>query len=208
MNWLRSRRFYAGLGIGILPLLLLAFTQSGGEVRSDERSEGHPVVVRTYAGCCPDSTDAERTRALIESLPKDVVLVETWAGCCCGDSTRVYGPTSGRNIDVPPFPITGTGPGRAAPPAAPIIETPIADVPALAVVPPIEGGAPGGLPPVDYVLPPAPVEAGLPGWLGFLVAPLVVVASELDGDFGDGIVEGILCPDDSGVPTGPNRPRC
>lgn len=202
MNWLRSRRFYAGLGIGLIPLLLLAFTQSSG-VQSDERSEGHPVVVRTYAGCCPDSTDADRTKALIESLPEDVVLVETWTGCCCGDTTRVYGPTSGRNITVPPFPITGTGPGRAVPPA-PVTETPIADVPELAIVPPIEGGAPGGLPPVDFTVPPAPVEAGLPSWLGFLAAPLILVASELDGDFGGGI----LCPDDSGLPTGPNRPRC
>lgn len=206
MNWLRSRRFYAGMAIGVLPLLLLAASQSEGP-RSDERMDGHPVVVRTYAGCCPDSTDAARTKALIESLPEDVVLVETFTGCCCGDSTRVYGPTSGRNVVVPPYPITGTGPGGRVPTVPPAVDTPAEEIPGLAVatpMEPIEGQAPGGFVPTEFAVPPQPVEAGFPGWLGFLVAPVVFLAGELDGDFPDGV----LCTEDSGLPTGPNRPRC
>ena len=207
MTWLRSRRFYAGMAIGIVPLLLLAATQGEGP-RDDARRDGHPVVVRTYAGCCPDSTDAARTKALLESLPEDVVLVETFAGCCCGDSTRVYGPTSSRDVVVPPYPITGTGPGGrpqgTTPAAPPTLETPSADIPALAVAPPIEGGAPGGFAPVGVTVPPQPVEAGFPGWLGFLVAPVALLVGEFDKDF----PEGVVCGDDSGLPTGPNRPRC
>ena len=207
MNWLRSRRFYAGMALGVVPLLLLAATQSEGP-RTDERTNGHPVVVRTYAGCCPDSSDATRTKKLLEALTEDVVLVETFTGCCCGDSTRVYGPTSGRNLDVPSYPITGTGPGGGAPAVPPAVDTP--EQPGLAYVPPttpmapIEGQAPGGFVPTELPVPTAPVEAGFPGWLGFLVAPVVFLAGELDGDFPDGV----LCPDDSGLPTGPNRPRC
>lgn len=203
MSWLRSRRFYAGMALGVLPLLFLAASQSEGP-RSEERTEGHPVVVRTYAGCCPDSTDADRTKALLEALPADVVLVETFTGCCCGDTTRTYGPTSSRNIEVPPYPITGTGPGGRVPPTPPTVSTPSEDIPGLAVVPPIQGGAPGGFAPVEFVVPPQPIEAGLPGWLGFLAAPLIMLAGESDSDFPNGVI----CPDDSGLPTGPNRPRC
>lgn len=196
------------MALGIVPLLLLAASQSEGP-RDEDRRDGHPVVVRTYAGCCPDSTDAARTKALLESLPEDVVLVETFTGCCCGDSTRVYGPTSGRNIDVPPYPITGTGPGGrpqgTTPAAPPTLETPSEDIPALAVAPPIDGRAPGGVIPVGYAAPLQPVEAGFPGWIGFLVAPLVILAGELDGDFS---TDGVICSEDSGLPTGPNRPRC
>lgn len=203
MNWLRSRRFYAGLGIGLVPLLLLA-AQSNDPLSSDRR-DGHPVVVRTYAGCCPDSSDATRTAALLEALPEDVVLVETFTGCCCGDTTRVYGPTSSRDVFVPPSPITGTGPGRGGPPAyaptpgAP--SAPRADVPGLALASPGPPPAPG-LMPVNVAVPSAPVEAGLPGWLGFLAAPIAFLAGEL------GSSEGTICPDDSGLPVGPNRPRC
>ena len=203
MNWLRSRRFYAGIGIGLVPLLLLAAQST--DTRSSDRRDGHPVVVRTYAGCCPDSTDADRTAALLESLPEDVVLVETFTGCCCGDTTRVYGPTSSRDVFVPPSPITGTGPGRGVPPAYPPTpeapSTPRAEVPGLAFASP---GAPPppGLTPVNVPVPSAPVEARLPGWLGFLAAPLAFLAGEL------GSSEGAICPDDSGLPIGPNRPRC
>jgi hypothetical protein len=203
MNWLRSRRFYAGVGIGLIPMLLLA-AQTNDPLTTDRR-DGHPVVVRTYAGCCPDSTDADRTAALLEALPKDVVLVETFTGCCCGDTTRVYGPTSSRDVFVPPSPITGTGPGRGYPPAfAPTPDAPSVprnEVPGIAAVQP-EAPPVAGLTPVNVPLPPPPAQAGLPGWLGFLVAPLALLA----GEFGSS--DGTICPDDSGLPVGPNRARC
>ena len=205
MSWLRSRRFYAGMAIGLFPLLLLAAAQNDRTV-VDGRTDGHPVVVRTYAGCCPDSTDADRTAALLEALPENVVLVETFTGCCCGDTTRVYGPTSSRDVFVPPSPITGTGPGRGYPPARSITpEVPSAlrgEVPGIASASPLTPMTPVGFNPVESPLPPAPVEAGLPGWLGVLVAPLALLVGEL------GSSDGTLCPDDSGLPIGPNRPRC
>lgn len=189
------------MGLGLVPLLLLAAQST--DTRSAERQDGHPVVVRTYAGCCPDSTDADRTAALLESLPEDVVLVETFTGCCCGDTTRVYGPTSSRDVFVPPSPITGTGPGRGTPPAyAPVPEgAPRTEVPGLAFASPEAPPAPG-LVPAAVPIPAAPAEAGLPGWLGLLAAPLAFLAGEI------GSSEGTICPDDSGLPVGPNRPRC
>lgn len=210
MSWLRSRRFYAGMAIGLFPLLLLAAAQNDRTV-VDGRTDGHPVVVRTYAGCCPDSTDADRTAALLEALPENVVLVETFTGCCCGDTTRVYGPTSARSITVPPYPITGTGPGVGGPRVVtpPTAETPRGATPAVAVVPPlIPGPTRGFAAPGGYLAPSAPVQAGVPGWLGMLAAPLLFLTGT--GDFGDGepLPDGVLCPDDSGLPIGPNRPRC
>lgn len=204
MSWLRSRRFYAGMAIGLVPLLLLAAQSS--DTRSSDRRDGHPVVVRTYAGCCPDSTDADRTAALLESLPEDVVLVETFTGCCCGDTTRVYGPTSSRDVFVPPSPITGTGPGRgypsATPPAVESPSVPREQTPSVAVARPETPPVASGYSPVDYPVPPPRAEAGLPGWLGLIAAPIALLAGEL------GSSDGTLCPDDSGLPTGPNRPRC
>lgn len=204
MSWLRSRRFYAGMAIGLVPLLLLAAQST--DVRSSDRRDGHPVVVRTYAGCCPDSTDADRTAALLEALPENVVLVETFTGCCCGDTTRVYGPTSSRDVFVPPSPITGTGPGRGYPPARTITpeapSVPRDEAPSVASATPLTPTPPAGFTPVGYPLPSAPVEAGLPGWLGFIVAPIALLVGEL------GSSEGTLCPEDSGLPIGPNRTRC
>lgn len=200
MSWLRSRRFYAGMAIGLVPLLLLAAQST--DTRSSDQRDGHPVVVRTYAGCCPDSTDADRTAALLETLPEDVVLVETFTGCCCGDTTRAYGPTSSRDVFVPPSPITGVGPGRGAPP--PPTERPSVsqEIPGVAFAEPVTPTPPVPFNPAGFAVPAARAEAGLPGWLGMLVAPLAFIAGEL------GDSEGTLCPDDSGPPTGPNRPRC
>lgn len=189
------------MAIGLVPLLLLAAQDA--DTRSSDRRDGHPVVVRTYAGCCPDSTDNERTAALLESLPEDVVLVETFTGCCCGDTTRVYGPTSSRDVFVPPSPITGTGPGRGYPvaPTTPEAPTVAQQVPGVAYASPSVPPT-AGFNPIDVPVPPTRVEAGLPGWLGVLVAPLAFLAGEL------GDSDGTLCPDDSGLPVGPNRSRC
>lgn len=200
MSWLRSRRFYAGMAIGLVPLLLLAAQST--DTRSSDRQDGHPVVVRTYAGCCPDSTDADRTAALLDTLPEDVVLVETFTGCCCGDTTRAYGPTSSRDVFVPPSPITGVGPGRGYP--SPPAETPpvLQDIPGVAFAEPVAPTSPVEFTPVEFPVPPIRAQAGVPGWLGMLVAPLAFIAGEL------GDSDGTLCSDDSGLPIGPNRPRC
>lgn len=202
MSWLRSRRFYAGLLAGLVPFVLLS-AQSGTRSTDDARR----VIVRTYAGCCPDSTDVARTQALIDALPPDVVLVETFAGCCCGgETTRTYGATSGRGVFVPPSPITGTGPAGA--PARrltqPDIDYPAAvhpgGAPGIASLPPEDLGVP--LPSVVFTPPGPPVSSGvsiLP-WLGSLVPVFGAVL--------DGTADGTICPDDSGLPIGPKRPRC
>lgn len=124
--------------------------------------------------------------------------------CCCGkDQYSGY---------VPPSPITGTGPnqpsprGPAAPPiaATPTVPTPVASLPPLRSTPPVTGGFPGGIP-TDVPAPLPPVAtAGSPWWLSLLVAPLAFFAA----DDGDEFPEGVICGDDSGLPTGPTRPRC
>src|SRR5690606_2694886 len=106
-----------------------------------------------------------------------------------------------RDVFVPPSPITGTGPGRGYPPARTITpeapSVPRDEAPGVASAPPLTPTPPAGLTPVGYPLPSAPVEAGLPGWLGFIVAPIALLVGEL------GSSEGTLCPEDSGLPIGP-----
>ena len=126
--------------------------------------------------------------------------------CCCGsrDSYSGY---------VPPAPITGTGP-QAPPsrrPVAPPAEAetppgvpPVASLPPLRTIPPVSGGFPGGVP-VDAPGPFPPVAtSGLPWWLSLVAAPLAL----LDAGDSEDFPEGILCGDDSGLRTGPMRPRC
>lgn len=86
MSWVRSRRFFAGFLAGLVPLLFLA-AQSSPD-RSDALTD-EPVIVRTYAGCCPDENADRRTAALVETLPPGGVLVETFTGCCGCDTTTV-----------------------------------------------------------------------------------------------------------------------
>lgn len=76
MYWLRSRRFYLGLVIGLLPLLFVAAQQSV----STPPETGGDTIVRTY-DTCPDELSIERTAALVEMLPPHGVLVETFSGC-------------------------------------------------------------------------------------------------------------------------------
>ena len=124
--------------------------------------------------------------------------------CCCGkDEYSGY---------VPPSPITGTGPNQpgprgpvavAPPPTTPGVP-PIAGLPPLRSIPPVAGGFPGGVP-TDVPAPLPPVAtASTPWWITLVAAPLAFFA--LDG--GDAFPEGIICGDDSGLPTGPARPRC
>lgn len=88
MNWLRSRRFYTGFLVGLLPLVFLALQTSPSPSSGNE--EGEPVIVRTYAGCCPDAEADRRTADLVETLPPGGVLVETFTGCCDRDTTLIH----------------------------------------------------------------------------------------------------------------------
>jgi hypothetical protein len=125
--------------------------------------------------------------------------------CCCGDRDSYSG-------YVPPFPITGTGPepppppGTVTPPAdEPAPPTPpVASAPPLRTIPPVSAGFPGGVP-VDAPGPLPPVAtSSLPWWLSLVAAPLALLSV---GD-GEDFPEGVICGDDSGLPTGPMRPRC
>jgi hypothetical protein len=86
------------------------------------------------------------------------------------------------------------------PPAAP----PIAGIPPLRTIPPVRGSFPGGVP-VDAPAPFPPVAtSSVPWWLSLVAAPLALVSADGSEPF----PEGVICGDDSGLPTGPNRPRC
>lgn len=203
MPWLQSRRFYAGLLIGLTPLLLvlLLATVAPGD-RSDDTQR---VLVRNYNECIPDSLAHQRTIRLLELLPADGVLVENFFGCCCccdkdrreGQMERsgVQGQTSWR-----------TPPGAAAPPSA------AAAAPGAPAPPPadyldrleprtagFQVTSPGGLPAVE------PVRRGLTPWLFLATLPLIRFVGIFDND--RDFPPGVICPD-SGIPTGPNRPRC
>ncbi len=128
--------------------------------------------------------------------------------CCCGEPKA-----SARTGYVPPSPITGTGPGGAPRPITPPHDVPPlpappplaslpprAPAPPLQATPPVEVGYPGGVPMAPSLAPPA--QAGIPWWLGLLGAPLLVLTFDND------MPEGVICGDDSGLPTGPMRPRC
>ena len=125
--------------------------------------------------------------------------------CCCGEKDSYSG-------YVPPAPITGTGPAPppsrrpVVPPAAP--ETPavppVASIPPLRTIPPVGGSFPGGVP-FDAPAPLPPVATtSLPWWLTLVAAPLALISADGSKDF----PEGVICGDDSGLPTGPMRPRC
>jgi hypothetical protein len=124
--------------------------------------------------------------------------------CCCGEKDSYSG-------YVPPAPITGTGPappptrGPIAPPAVtPPAAPPIAGIPPLRTIPPVRGSFPGGVP-VDAPAPFPPVAtSSVPWWLSLVAAPLALVSADGSEPF----PEGVICGDDSGLPTGPNRPRC
>lgn len=128
--------------------------------------------------------------------------------CCCGEPQA-----SARTGFVPPVPITGTGPGGGAPPPTritpptdipelpelpPIASLPPTPAPPVQTLPPVGSGFPGGVPAVPPIAP--PVQASIPWWLGLLGAPLLL--------FTVGDNDGVICGTDSGLPLGPNRPRC
>lgn len=202
-TWLRSRRFYAGVLAGLVPLLLLA-AQANGDRPSNEREQR--VIVRNYGGCCPDSTDTARLRDLIESMPPDVVLIENFSGCCCGEGSRTTRGQGASRVGaaVPPRSWNrGNGPQAAAPDLqeAPPEQGVLSDR-MFAPDEPIAAGLPAF---GDVPLPPATTASRFPGWLGVLAAPLLFLVG---GTSGRPDPPGTICPGDSGLPVGPNRDRC
>lgn len=129
--------------------------------------------------------------------------------CCCGGERD--------NLSVLPFPITGTGPrppctpSRATivpppdkPPAMPPSVPPLASIPPFRSIPPVGGGFPGGVPVVPPPALPPVATSNFPWWLSFAAAPLAFVSADGSEEF----PEGVICGGDSGLPTGPMRPRC
>lgn len=209
----RVRHFVAG---AVASFLLFAFLvgvvgcDRTGAAQNDDDRPGVDVEVDVRPAPC-DST-AYNEPPVTEKREVDPsgnvrvrVTVRTCC-CCCGQ------PQATRTGYVPPYPITGTGPNQPGPrrPTVPTVETPpdvppIAGLPPLRSIPPVTGGFPGGVPTTDVPGPVPPLAtAGLPWWLTLVAAPLAFLS--LDG--GDEFPEGVLCGDDSGLPTGPMRPRC
>ncbi len=208
----RVQHFGAGAAASFLLLtFLLGFIGCDRELAErDERGVDIEVDVRP-APCDSTRYDEPPVSERREVDPSGNVRVKVTVRtccCCCGDGI------SGRTGYVPPSPITGTGPGGPPSTITPPSVVPPADLPPIAaltpvppaapapplqVTPPVAGAFPGGVP-GPPIAPPA--QAGLPWWLGLLGAPLLVLT--LDNDMPDGVI----CGDDSGLPTGPDRPRC
>jgi len=199
MSWFQSRRFYVGLLIGLAPLLLLALLALVTPDRDD--GDTQRVVVRNYSDCIPDSLAAARTAGLIDALPADAILVETFPTCHGegrGDRvTEMHASGTGRSsclVSGQPLAVPEALPELPPDEAVPLAFAPIDPIGAHAA----EGRLPGG---VMYPEP-GPRRA----WLGLLLAPLVgfVGLFDNDGRFPDDII----CPGDTGPPTGEHRPRC
>lgn len=209
----RLRHFAGGAAASFLVLtFFLGFVGCDRDLTNNRNERGVDIEVDVRPAPC-DSTMyqeppvSERREVDPSGNVRVKVTVRTCC-CCCGQ------PISRRTGYVPPSPITGTGPGgggtpptRTVPPETPSVP-PIAGLPPLDPVPPgpfenlppLRGGNPGGVP--GDVIPPIapPVQAALPWWLGLLGAPLLLFTVS-DG-------EDVICGDDSGLPTGPDRPRC
>ncbi|MEM1043646.1 MAG: hypothetical protein AAGI91_13580 [Bacteroidota bacterium] len=204
------RHFAGGAAASFLVLTFLLGFVGCDRNLADANQPGVDVEVDVRPAPC-DSTRyeeppvSERREVDPSGNVRVKVTVRTCC-CCCGE------PVSRRTGYVPPVPITGTGPGsppptRTTPPAdlpelpelPPVAELPpIQPGPPLRTTPPTAGGFPGGVPALPPIAPPA--QAGIPWWLGLLGAPLLL--------FTVGDNEGVICGPDSGLPTGPNRPRC
>lgn len=207
----RLRHFAGGAAASFLILtFFLGFVGCDRNVASDENQRGVDVEVDVRPAPC-DSTMyqeppvSERREVDPSGNVRVKVTVRTCC-CCCGEPR-----SSARTGYVSPVPITGTGPGGPGTP--PTVFTPPTEIPGLPALPPLTAIPPLGPPPPLETLPPVaggfpggvpsigpPVQATIPWWLGLLGAPLLL--------FTVGDNEGIICGDDSGLPTGPMRPRC
>lgn len=196
-SYLRSRRFYTGLAIGLIPLLFIA-AQTLGVDQNGNASDR--VVVRTY-NTCPDSLSDRRTADLVSALPQGTVLVETYmgcCGCCCGGTaTGQQGSSLHRAAPTSRGPM-GHEYGAVAPGVAPEVDM-------LGSLPPMSGEAAGGYVDPSFLgVTEARERGGLAAWIPLLAAPLLIFRGGRDRP----LPPGIICPDDSGLPTGPERPTC
>lgn len=207
----RVRHFLAGAAASFLLFSFLigviGCERTGGDQSVEPRGVDVEVDVRP-APCDSLTYEEPSVTERREVDPEGNVRVRvTVRTCCCGDARDSF--------SVLPYPITGTGPRPPctpsrtsitpptdAPPAPPSL--PIASVPPLRTIPPIGGSFPGGVP----VEPPPPLTpvatSSLPWWLTLAAAPLALISADGSKDF----PEGVICGDDSGLPTGPMRPRC
>jgi hypothetical protein len=203
MSYFRSRRFYAGLAAGLLPLLFLALIATA---RPDSNTrDAERVVVRSYSSC-PDSAAARRTAHLLELLPPGGVLVETFAGCCCcghGDGQLGHAGSPRHSCVRSSEPL-----GRMSRAPAPGVDRP--------QVAPETLGALGISPHPTAEIPITTGGLSFPGletadrgrsagWIAVLAAPLLWFVRPPSKR---PMPDGIICPDDSGLPTGPMRPTC
>ncbi len=210
----RLRHFAGGAAASFFVLtFFLGFVGCDRNLATDQNQRGVDVEVDVRPAPC-DSTMyqeppvTERREVDPSGNVRVKVTVRTNNCCCCCGEPHSHARTG----YVPPAPITGTGPGGPPPPRT----TPPTDIPELPELPPIAGltpaqpgppiqttppvggGFPGGVPALPPIAP--PVTASIPWWLGLLGAPLLL--------FTVGDNEGVICGTDSGLPTGPSRPRC
>ena len=209
----RMRHFAAG---ALVSFLLFAFLvgvvgcERTGMAQEEPTPRGVDVEVDVRPAPCDSASYneppvTERRQVDPEGNVRVRVTVRTCC-CCCGDRDSYSG-------YVPPAPITGTGPqppptyGPAAPPPGtgePTPTPPVAAAPPLRTIPPVSAGFPGGVPlEAPGPLPPV-ATSNVPWWLSLVAAPLALLDTGGDESF----PEGVICGDDSGLPTGPMRPRC
>lgn len=209
MVYFRSRRFYTGLAIGLIPFLFLA-GRSAGLFGSPPADENERVVVRNYSGGCDHPAAAERTAALLAALPDDVFVVENYVGC---NALPPAGPDADSEPDtavtsmVPTKPDVPTASASATAASSGAIMHPMA-------LPFDTSGVLTPLAPTTDFTPSLAMatfsenesRTGLVRWLPVAAAPLLFVSAKwaTDRDF----PEGVICGTDSGLPTGPMRPRC
>jgi hypothetical protein len=198
MTWFRSRRFILGLTIGLAPLFLIALLALVGPDR--ESADTQRVVVRNYSDCVADSLAAARTAGLIDALPADAILVETFP-TCRGQGDRISRMHSGRVCNPAVHQCqAGDQPAGPLAPTDPVAQYDHMHFPDLAPLGPLS--AAGGIP---YLPAPTEAERNL-AWLAILAAPLIGFTGLFRSD--RRLPDGIICPDDSGLPTGDQRPRC
>jgi hypothetical protein len=155
----------------------------------------------------------ERTAALLATLPEDVVLVENYVGC---ESEPPAGPAAERDAAVDAAALTPMG----AAPTVPTTPPPAGASSAGAgghmhpmALPFDRSGGPPLAPATDFSpsltmasVPVAESRAGLVRWLPVVAAPLLLLSTQVGAD--RDYPEGIICGSDSGLRTGPMRPRC
>lgn len=211
----RVRHFAAGAAASFLLFAFLVGVigcdRTGNGQNAAPRGVDVEVDVRP-APCDSTTYESPPVTERREIDPEGNVRIRvTVRTCCCGSDRESF--------SALPFPITGTGPrppctpSRATivpppdqPPAAPKTPSvpPVATIPPLRTIPPVGGSFPGGVP----LTPPPPLPpvatSSVPWWLSFAVAPLAFISADGSREF----PEGVICDGDSGLPTGPNRPRC